>query len=239
MWASESRSLPFNRQWLRSNTQVFAQNYVIRGKVLKGNRLPSLRKRVAREAAALLYTSQEKEYKQAKKQAAKMLRVRVLPSNLEVAEELDKIAEEKEGSSRRELLLRMRKEALQIMETLEDFNARLVGSVWRGTAYQNSDIDILTFSQDPKPVLDQLQKYGYRVTSSEWRSVTKGGKKESSFHIHVVLSSGDEAEVIVRDPEKLGRLERCEIYGDAIIGLSPPQLLKVLKESPLQKFVPT
>jgi len=61
-----------------------------------------------------------------------MLRFRVLPSNLEVAEELDKIAEEKEGSSRRELLLRMRKEALQIMKTLEGFDARLVGSVWRG-----------------------------------------------------------------------------------------------------------
>ena len=206
---------------------------------MKGNRLPSLRKRVAREAATLLYTSQEKEYKQAKKRAAKTLRVRVLPSNLEVAEELDKIAEEKEGSSRRELLLRMRKEALQIMKTLENFNAKLVGSVWRGTAHQNSDIDILTFSQDPKPVLDQLQKYGYRVTSSGWRSVTKGGKKEASFHIHLVLSSGDETEIIVRDYEKLGRLGRCEIYGDAVIGLSPPQLLKVLKERPLQKFVPT
>ena len=206
---------------------------------MKGNRLKSLRKRVAREAATLLYTSQEKEYKQAKKLAAKMLRVRVLPSNLEVAEELDKIAEEKEGSSRRELLLRMRKEALKIMEALKDFNPRLVGSVWRGTAHQSSDIDILAFSQDPKPVLSQLQKYGYEVTSSEWRSVTKRGKKESSFHIHLVLSSSDEAEVIVRDLEKLGRLERCEIYGDSIIGLSFPQLLKVLKESPLQKFVPT
>ena len=205
---------------------------------MEGNRLPSLRKRVAREAATLLYTSQEKEYKQAKKRAAKTFGVRILPSNLEVAEELDKIAEEKEGSSRRELLLRMRKEALQIMEKLEEFNARLVGSVWRGTAYQKSDIDILTFSQDPKTVLDQLQKCGYRVTSSERRSVTKGGKKKSSFHIHVVLSSGDEVEVIVRDPEKSGRLERCEIYGDAIIGLNSPQLLKVLKERPLQKFVP-
>ena len=206
---------------------------------MKGNRLTTLRKRLAREAALLLYTSQEKEYKQAKKQAAKTLRVRVLPSNLEVAEELDKIAEEKEGSSRKELLLRMRKEALQMMEALKDFNPKLVGSVWRGTARQNSDIDILTFSQDPNPVLDQLQKYGYRVASSKWRSVTKRGKKESSFHIHLVLSSGDEVEVIVRDPEKLGRLERCEIYGDTVIGLSPPQLLKVLKERPLQKFVPT
>ncbi len=168
-----------------------------------------------------------------------MLGVRVLPSNLEVAEALDKIAGEKEASSRRELLLRMRKEAFRIMGALKDFNPRLVGSVWRGTAHQNSDIDILTFSQDPKPVLGQLQKYGYRVASSEWRSVTKRGKKESSFHIHFVLSSGDEAEVIVRDLEKLGRLERCEIYGDAVIGLSLPQLFKVLKERPLQKFVPT
>ncbi len=239
MWASESRSLPFNRQWLRSNTQVFAQNYIIRGKVLKGNRLPSLRKRVAREAATLLYTSQEKEYKQAKKQAAKILRVRVLPSNLEVAEELDKIAEEREGPSRRERLFQMRKEALKIMESLKDFNPRLVGTVWRGTVHQNSDIDILAFSQDPEIVLGKLQKNEYRITGSEWRSVTKRGKKEASFHIHFVLPYGYEAEVVVRNPEKMGRAERCEIYGDAVTGLSQPQLQKVLREKPLQKFVPT
>jgi len=206
---------------------------------LEGDRLTRLRKRVAREAASLLYTSQEKEYKQAKKRAAKTLGVRILPSNLEVAEELDKTAEEREGPSRKKLLFQMRKEALQIMESLKDFNPRLVGSVWRGTVHQNSDIDILTFSQDPKAVLNQLQKNEYRITSSEWRSVTKRGKKESSFHIYLVLPSGDEAEVVVRDPEKMGRTERCETYGDAVTGLSYPQLLRVLKEEPLQKFMPT
>ncbi|KPV64396.1 MAG: Nucleotidyltransferase domain protein [Candidatus Bathyarchaeota archaeon BA2] len=206
---------------------------------MEANRLTGLKKRVARETAILLYTSQEKEYKQAKKRAAKTLGVRVLPSNLEVAEELDKIAEENEGSSRRERLFQMRKEALQIMESLKEFNPRLVGSVWRGTAHQNSDIDILAFSQNPKSVLGQLQKNEYRITGSEWRSVTKRGKKESSFHIHLVLSSGYEAEVVVRDPEKRGRLERCEIYGDAVTGLSRPQLQKVLRKKSLQKFVPT
>ena len=205
---------------------------------MRANRLTGLRKQVAREAAILLYTSQEKEYKQAKKRAAKTLGVRVLPSNFEVAEELDKIAEEREGHSRGERLFQMRKEALQIMESLKDFNPRLVGSVWRGTVHQNSDIDILTFSQDQKAVLGQLQKNEYRITSSEWRSVTKRGKKESSFHIHLVLSSGYEAEVVIRDPEKMGRAERCEIYGNAVTGLSYPQLQKVLKENPLQKFVP-
>ncbi len=197
-----------------------------------------LRKRVAQEAALLLYSSQEKEYKQAKQRAAETLKTRVLPSNLEVAEELDRIAEEREGASRKGLLLRMRREAKEIMETLKDFNPRLVGSVWRGTARQTSDIDIQTFSQDPSLVLNQLQKQSFKVKSSEWRSVTKEGRKESSFHIRVLLPSGDEAEVVVRSLNYLGQPERCEIYGDVKTGLSLNQLTKILKEYPLQKFVP-
>ena len=108
--------------------------------------MKNLKRRVAREAATLLYTSQEKEYKQAKMRAAETLGIRVLPSNFEVAMELDRIAEEMEGASRKAMLLQMRKEALQIMRRLEGFHPRLVGSVWRGTAHHNSDIDILTFS---------------------------------------------------------------------------------------------
>jgi predicted nucleotidyltransferase len=205
---------------------------------LKGNRTKILRNRVIREAAILLYTSQEKEYKQAKIRATETLGVKLLPSNLEVAEELDRIAEEREGSSRRELLLRMRREAREIMETLERFNPRLVGSVWRGTARQNSDIDILTFSQDPVQVLKQLQEHNFEANSSEWRSVTKEGRKEASFHIHLLLSSGDEAEVVVRSLSYLRQSERCETYGDVKKGLNLNQLTKILNKNPLQKFVP-
>jgi len=206
---------------------------------LKGNRTKLLRNRVAQEAALLLYTSQEKEYKQAKTRASETLGARVLPSNLEVAEELDRIAEEREGAQRKELLLRMRREAKQIMEALKEFNPRLVGSVWRGTARQNSDIDIVTFSQDSVQILEQLQKHNFEAESSEWRAVTKEGRKEASFHIHVLLPSGDEAEVVVRSPDRLGKSERCETYGDVKTGMSLNKLTKILKENPLQKFVPT
>jgi len=206
---------------------------------LKGNRTKIMRNRVAREAALLLYTSQEKEYKQAKKRAAENLGARVLPSNVEVAEELDRIAEEREGASKKKLLLRMRREAREIMETIQEFNPRLVGSVWRGTARQNSDIDILTFSQDPTQVLKQLQEHNFEAESSEWRSVTKEGRKQASFHIHILLPSGDEAEVVVRSLNYLGKPERCETYGDVKTGLNLNQLTKILKENPLQKFVPT
>jgi predicted nucleotidyltransferase len=206
---------------------------------LKGNRTKLLRNRVAQEAALLLYTSQEKEYKQAKQRAAETLGARILPSNFEVAEELDQIAEEREGTQRKEQLLRMRKEAKEIMECLKDFSPRLVGSVWRGTARQGSDIDIITFSQDHLQVLRQLQKHSFKVSRSEQRSVTKEGIKESSFHIHIVFLSGDEAEIVVRSLTSLGKQERCETYGDIKTGLSLNQLAKVLKENPLQKFVPT
>ena len=206
---------------------------------MKGNRTKLLRNKVAQEAAMLLYTSQEKEYKQAKKRAAETLGARVLPSNLEVAEELDRIAEEREGKQRKQMLLRMRKEAREIMTALKEYNPCLVGSVWRGTARRNSDIDILTFSQDPAQVLSQLQKHSFEVESSEWRSVTKEGRKKSSFHIHVTLDSGDSAEVVVRSPDRLGQPEKCETYGDVKAGLRLNQLTKILKENPLQKFVPT
>lgn len=197
-----------------------------------------LRERVAREAALLLYSSQEKEYKQAKQRAAEILNGRNLPSNREVAEELDRIAEEREGVSKKSLLLRMRMEAQEIMTAIKDYSPRLVGSVWRGTAHRSSDIDILAYTQNHIHILNQLQKQNYNVKSSEWCSVTKEGKKETSFHIHIVLPSGDEVEVVVRSLEYLGKPERCEIYGDIKKGLNLHELKNVLIKYQLQKFVP-
>ncbi|UCE28687.1 MAG: nucleotidyltransferase domain-containing protein [Candidatus Bathyarchaeota archaeon] len=204
---------------------------------MENNHSLDSRNRVAREAAILLYTLQEKEYKQAKSKAAQTLGMRILPSNAEVAEELDKIAEEKEGQSRHERLSQMREEAFQIMSVLKAFHPRLVGSVWRGTTHRNSDIDVIVFSSDHEAVLDSLVKGSFKVVRSEWSSVTKRGRRESSFHIHLVLPSGNEAEVVVRSLEKMSFLWKCEIYGDVATGLSCSQLQRVLKENPLQRFV--
>jgi len=198
----------------------------------------SLKQRVAREAAILLYTSQEKEYKQAKLRAAQTLGTRILPSNAQVAKELDSIADEMEGSTRRERLFKMRREALQIMKALEDFHPRLMGSVWRGTAHKDSDIDIVTFSSDPAIVLEQLQNRNFKVAKTEWQSAPKLGRREKSFHIHLALPSGNEAEVVVRSLERMNRKEKCEIYGDTVTGLSSSQLARVLAEDPFRKFVP-
>ncbi|KYH41976.1 MAG: DNA polymerase beta family nucleotidyltransferase [Candidatus Bathyarchaeota archaeon B63] len=198
----------------------------------------SLRRRVAREAAFLIYTSQEKEYKQAKIRAAEILGARALPSNREVAEELDAIAEELEGQSRLKRLLKMRREALDIMECLAAYSPRLIGSVWRGTVHRNSDIDIVVYSSNPEEVMEELRKKGFRVSQVEEAIVTKRGRKESSLHISVSLPSSDEAEVIIREPDEEACMERCEIYGDVVRGLDIDQLRAILKNDPYRRFIP-
>lgn len=198
----------------------------------------SLRRRVAREAAFLIYTSQEKEYKQAKIRAAGILGARTLPSNREVAEELDVVAAELEGQSRLERLIRMRKEALEVMQCLEIYNPRLIGSVWRGTIHRNSDIDIVVFSSNTEEAMSKIREKGFKITKAEEVRISKKGNKQSSFHISLSLPSSDEVEIVVRDPEEETKTERCEIYGDIIKGLNLDQLKNVLENDPYKRFIP-
>jgi len=197
----------------------------------------SIRRKVAREAAVLLYTSQEKEFKQAKLKAAKALGTRMLPSNLEVAVELDQVADEYEGQQRSNRLIQMRKEALIIMQCLGSFNPRLKGSVWRGTTHKNSDIDVTVFSSN-SDVVNKLRRSGFRIAKQERTSKVINGDLEESLHIHVCLPSSNEAEIVVRLPEKMGQEETCEIYGDPVKGLNITQLERVIKENPTRRFVP-
>ncbi|MEM3579923.1 MAG: DUF4269 domain-containing protein [Candidatus Bathyarchaeia archaeon] len=196
-----------------------------------------MRRKVAREAAALLYLGLEKEYKQAKLRAAKTLGVHFLPTNLEVAMELDRIAEENEGATRTERLVKMRREALNLMKILEKFSPVLVGSVWRGTIYRESDIDIVVYHNNPHEILKLLERK-FKVLESGCTAVTKMGKPKKSFHILVELPSGEKAEITVRDIEEIGVKENCEIYGDTITGLSIQELERLLVENPTKRFVP-
>jgi predicted nucleotidyltransferase len=202
---------------------------------------PSLdsRKKVTREAATLLYSGAEKEYKQAKLKAAKTYNLHYMPTNLEVAMELDQIAEENEAPTRQERLVRMRQEALRIMKMLAGYDPVLVGSVWRGTIHHESDIDIIVHHDEPREILKLLEKNRLAVTGSERTAVTKRGKKKDTFHIHIDSSIKEKVEVIVHSPEEACLGQKCEIYGDEITGLHIQELEKLLKEDPLRRFVPS
>jgi len=191
--------------------------------------------RVAREAARLIYNGTVKEYKDAKEMAAGSLGVGQMSSNFEVAEELDRLADEREGGERRKLLMGMREAALSVMGVLEAYDPRLIGSVWRGTARGGSDIDIVVYHCSPQEVEERLSD-DYQVQAREDERFYVEGLPRHAAHIKLALD-GFEAEVVVRPPEEREG-ERCEIYGDVKRGLSLRELEKLMRSDPLRRFVP-
>lgn len=197
-----------------------------------------LKQRVAREAANLLYFGAEKEYKQAKNKAAQILGTNFLPSNLEVALELDKIAEEKEGPTRRNRLICMRKEALQVMKLLREYKPLLIGSVWRGTIKVGSDIDIAVYTDEPEEIIEVLRNNGINVLKSNWANVNKRGETLESFHIYAQTKAKQSLEIVARKMEDYGKKRKCETFGDEIRGLKIKELEKVLQDNATQQFTP-
>jgi predicted nucleotidyltransferase len=202
------------------------------------NNTPELTNKIAREAASLLYSGAEKEFKQAKQKAAKTFKCKFLPTNLEIAIEFDRIAEENEGPARTKRLIQMRKEALRAMNILSVYNPILIGSVWRGTIHHESDMDIRVYHDEPSDILEALKKHDYRIVRTEWKNVTEKGQKKAAFHAYLESSNKEQIEIIVRSPEELGHKEKCEVYGDEITGLNLKQLERTLEENPAKRFLP-
>ena len=199
-------------------------------------RMPT-REDVAREAARLMYNRSVKEYKAAKETAAASLGAKALPSNYEVAAELDRLADEAEGHERRSRLIEMREAALEVMRPLRRHGPRLMGSVWRGTARVGSDIDVIVYG-DPDEVERELSR-SYDVTGRDVERFTLEGLPRSTTHIRLTVR-GYETEVVVRPPGDMDAYgdDRCEIYGDARRGLGVDDLEKLMRSDPLRRFVP-
>jgi predicted nucleotidyltransferase len=198
-----------------------------------------LKHRVVREAATLLYFGAEKEYKQAKEKASQTFGVHFLPSNLEVALELDKIAEENEGAKRKERLIQMRKEALEVMRLMAAFCPVLIGSVWRGAIKQGSDIDIAVYADEPEEIVNTLKVGGVRVLKTAWTTVNKRGATMESYHIYAETTSKHGLEIVARSREEAGKKRKCETFGDELKGLKIKELEKTLQSNPTQQFIPS
>jgi predicted nucleotidyltransferase len=195
-------------------------------------------RKVSQEAANLLYHGIEKEYKQAKLKAAKTYGAKFLPTNLQIAMDLDRMAEENEGLARSLRLVKMRKEALELMEALKKYRPLLTGSVWRGTIKFDSDIDINVYNDKPQEILSFLRQNNYEIIQTESTTITKSGRKMASFHIYLMSPTEEKIETTIRSSDEAGRKEKCEIYGDTITGLSIEDLEKLLNENPTKRFLP-
>jgi predicted nucleotidyltransferase len=195
------------------------------------------REEVAREAARLLYNRVYKEYKEAKEIAASSLRTKMLPSNYEIAIELDKLSEEQEGPERLTRLIEMRKIALNIMRTLKKNNPTLIGSVWRGTSRNGSDIDIILYHEEHENLQRNLKDF--QIVKTENKEFMINGLPLVSRHITLKVQNYD-VEIVVRSPRDLEvyKNERCETYGDVKKGIKINELERLMNNNPLRRFIP-
>ncbi len=182
-----------------------------------------MRRRVAWEAARLMYTREESEYFRAKMKAARRIagadfKPSDLPSNREIRDEIQVMARIHEGDRRTERLRDMRVEALRMMRILKSFRPRLIGSTLTGHVRKGSDIDLHLFSDSLEAVTAALEAEGiaYEV---ERKRVRKDGEERNYTHVHVqdqfdfelTLYAGDKAHYVFKSSITGKPIERASI----------------------------
>lgn len=140
------------------------------------------------EAARLMYSRNQTEYYRAKLKAAKRLckgwvKPAELPTNAEIRDEIQRMANLFEGSSRFDRLREMRVEALRVMRLLSRFRPKIIGSTFTGHIRHGSDIDIHIFAASTEPIESCLDAEGfdYRVE----RKVVR--KHDEEFQLAALL----------------------------------------------------
>jgi hypothetical protein len=192
-----------------------------------------VRRQIALRAAQLMYERLETEYFTAKRKAARELgfdprfRPRDLPSNSEIRDEIQKLAEMYEGDQRREKLRDMRLEALRLMRKLERFEPRLIGSVWTGHVRKGSDIDLHVFTDSLSALTSVLDDHGVPY-DIERKRIVKLGEERHFTHIHV--RDRFTYELTVYPLDKIGYVFKSSITGKPIEKATIATLEKALRE---------
>ncbi|HID74408.1 MAG TPA: HD domain-containing protein [Planctomycetaceae bacterium] len=201
------------------------------------------RRRVAWEAARLMYTREETEYYRAKLKAARRIsggepKAADLPSNREIRDQIEVMARMFERHRRAERLRDMRIEALRLMRVLHAFRPKLVGSVLTGHVRQGSDIDIHVFSHSVEAVCSVLENEGL-LCDVERKRVRKHGEQRSYTHIHV--HDRFEFELTVYPPDMAHYVFKSSITGKAMERASIAELERLMEteypELPVEEAV--
>lgn len=177
-----------------------------------------IRRLIAQEAARLMYEEQIREYRTAKRKAARRFGPEKslclgnhLPSNAEIRQELERLLDLHEEQLRPERLLQLRLLALRYLELLAPFRPYLVGSVLSGCVTERSDIDIHLFAEDPEEVANFLQARNLPF-EEELVTVRQGGKYLDYIHFYLE-DQGVEIECSIYAPRERHRVPRSSITG--------------------------
>jgi hypothetical protein len=183
------------------------------------------RQKIALLAARLMYDRTESEYFTAKRKAAKQLGVEYrfkpgdLPSNAEIRDQIQALANLYEGDSRTKNLRAMRLAALRMMRLLSAFRPRLIGSTLTGHTRQGSDIDLHVFTNGLSGVTAILDELGYEydverkrfVKNNEERNFTHVHVRDGRFEFELTLYATDQAHYVFKSSITGKAIERASI----------------------------
>lgn len=186
---------------------------------------PRLRRAITVEAARLMYSRNQTEYYRAKLKAAQRLckgwvKPNDLPTNAEIRDEIQRLANLFEGDSRFDRLRDMRIEALRVMRLLSRFRPKIIGSTFTGHVRNGSDIDIHIFAATTDPVTACLDGEGFDY-DVERKKVRKHGEERIFTHIHV--RDRFPMELTMYSPDKATFVFKSSITGKAIERATLPE----------------
>ncbi len=134
--------------------------------------MQQVRRDVAAEAARIMATEGQRNYRAAKRKAADRIGVSsrlALPSNREVEEALRAYQEFYGGERHTRQLEHLREIALQVMRALQPYRPRLVGPVLDGTADRHSRISLHLFNDPPEAIALHLREQGLAYREEQRR----------------------------------------------------------------------
>jgi len=158
-----------------------------------------MREQLAHQAARIIAEEGIADFAFAKRKAAKQLGAadtQHLPSNDEVEIALHSYRALYQSDSHPDILRELREDALAAMQMFAEFNPYLTGSVLSGSAGEDSDINLMLFSDDAKAVLLSLLKNNIDFEDGEWRARIGGREEivpsytltsESGVLIHIIV----------------------------------------------------
>lgn len=158
-----------------------------------------MREQLAHLAAKLMAEDGITDHALAKRKAARQLGAsdtQHLPSNQEVDEALHSYRALYQHESHPDILFQLREEALAAMQLLAPFHPYLTGSVLSGTAGEQSDINLMLYSDDEKAVLLFLLKNNIEFEDGQW-TVRIGGHVESVPSYTMTTDSGTQVHIVV------------------------------------------
>jgi hypothetical protein len=158
-----------------------------------------MREQLAQLSAKLMAEDGITDHAYAKRKAAKQLGAsdtQHLPSNQEVDEALHSYRALYQRDTHPGILRQLSEAALDTMRLLADFKPYLTGSVLSGTAGEQSDINVILFSDDAKAVLLFLLKHKIDFEDGEWR-VQINGREQSVASYTLSAENGILTHIVV------------------------------------------